>query len=97
MDGAAKPAQRRGRPSRLGRGCGCAWQLAHQTPLHERGSFELIVRRGEYTLLAIADGSGHGLFDMGESAAKTLARDATDARAAAADTALKATHSASSA
>ncbi len=45
------------------------WRLAHQTRLHEPGSYELIVPHGEYALFAFADDNGNGRPDPGEDAA----------------------------
>jgi pimeloyl-ACP methyl ester carboxylesterase len=40
--------------------------IAHQTLLHECGGYELIVPKGQYTLLAYGDGNGNGRYDDGE-------------------------------
>jgi pimeloyl-ACP methyl ester carboxylesterase len=40
--------------------------VAHQTLLHECGSYELIVQKGKYALFAFGDLDGNGRFDAGE-------------------------------
>ena len=38
----------------------------HQTLLHEPGSYELIVAKGEYAFFLFGDPNGNGIFDAGE-------------------------------